>query len=86
MLLQGDDVTVVALNNAASAIADTMGLTFIDLHTPLINKCGPVPWADQGPNACVLCAPHCKQLSVHYSSAGYNVIADLIWGKVGSGN
>lgn len=73
-----DDVTVVALNKAAAALASETELPFVDLHTPLIKKCGPVPWADNGTNACSLCAPKCKALSVHYDSAGYNVIANII--------
>jgi hypothetical protein len=37
-----DDVTVVALNKAAAALASHLKLPFVDLHTPLIQKCGPV--------------------------------------------
>ena len=73
-----DDVTVVALNKAAAALASENELPFVDLHTPLISRCGRVPWADNGTNACPLCAPHCKALSVHYGSAGYAVIANII--------
>ena len=36
------------------------GVAFIDLYTPLIKDCGPVPWADNGTSACKLCAPSCK--------------------------
>ncbi len=74
-----DDKTVVALNAAAKTLAAEMGVQFVDLHTPLINACGPVPWADTGANACHLCAPNCKKLSVHYTTSGYDFIADLIW-------
>lgn len=77
-----DDATVVQLNVAAAALAKESGLQFIDLHTPLIKECGPVPWQDTGPNACQLCAPNCKGLSVHYGPAGYSKIAGLIWASV----
>ena len=80
------DVTVQALNAAAQALAKEAGIQFVDLYTPLIAKCGPVPWADTGANACALCAPNCKKLSVHYGQAGYEAIADLIWGAVGPGH
>ena len=71
-------MTVVALNKAAAALASENKLPYVDLHTPLIKTCGPVPWADNGTNACSLCAPRCKGLSVHYDSAGYSVIANII--------
>jgi hypothetical protein len=74
-----DDATVVALNKAAQSLAQEFGFAFVDLHTPLIAECGPTPWADNGTSACPLCAPHCKGLSVHYTSAGYDVITGLIW-------
>jgi lysophospholipase L1-like esterase len=74
-----DDVTVVGLNKAAQSLAQEFGFNFVDLHTPLIAECGPTPWADNGTDACPLCAPSCKKLSVHYTPAGYNVIANLIW-------
>lgn len=77
-----DDVTVVALNKAAADLAHETGVKFVDLHSPLVSECGPVPWADQGPKACGLCAPQCKQLSVHYSKAGYERIAALVWAAV----
>jgi lysophospholipase L1-like esterase len=73
-----DDVTVVALNKVAQQLAAEMGLGFVDLHSPLIERCGPVPWADNGTAPCSLCAPRCKALSVHYDKAGYTVIASLI--------
>ena len=73
-----DDVTVLALNKAAAAFASETELPFVDLHTPLIKTCGPVPWLDNGTNACSLCAPKCKALSVHYDSAGYTAIANII--------
>ncbi len=73
-----DDVTVLALNKAAAALASETELPFVDLHTPLIKTCGPVPWLDNGTNACSLCAPKCKALSVHYDSAGYTAIANII--------
>ena len=73
-----DDVTVVALNKAAAALASENKLPYVDLHTPLTRMCGPVPWADNGTNACSLCAPECKRLSVHYDNSGYSVIANLI--------
>ena len=74
-----DDTTVVALNEAAAGLAKELDVSFVDLHTPLIAACGPVPWADNGTNACPLCAPQCKQLSVHYTSQGYKVIQGLIY-------
>ena len=77
------DVTVQALNAAAQTLAKGAGIQFVDLYAPLIAKCGPVPWADTGANACALCAPNCKKLSVHYSQAGYELIADLVWDAVG---
>ena len=43
-----DDLTVVALNKAATALATEFGFHFVDLYHPLIAKCGPVPWADNG--------------------------------------
>lgn len=77
-----DDKTVVALNTVAELLAKAHSLPFVDLHRPLINQCGPTPWADNGTHACTLCAPRCKALSVHYSAAGYEVIAKLIWDAV----
>eukprot|EP00750_Incisomonas_marina_P031689 INCI8277.9.p3 GENE.INCI8277.9~~INCI8277.9.p3 ORF type:complete len:139 (+),score=13.49 INCI8277.9:720-1136(+) len=74
----GDEDTVLALNVAAAKLAQSAGLAFLDLHTPIIERCGPVPWNDTGQNACDLCAPRCKTLSVHYTSVGYNWIAELI--------
>jgi len=73
-----DDTTVVALNKAAEEICSNMSVPFIDLHTPLTKECGPVPWADNGTDACPLCAPKCKGLSVHYLTAGYQVIAGIV--------
>ena len=59
------------------------GVQYIDLHTPLIQRCGPVPWADNGTAACPLCAPKCKALSVHYQRSGYEVIARLVANATG---
>lgn len=73
-----DDITVVALNNAAARVCKEFNIAFIDLHTPLIKRCGAVPWADSGTDACSLCAPECKSLSVHYTRAGYEVIAHIV--------
>lgn len=78
-----DDATVVALNKAAAGLAARFaGGKFVDLHTPLVRTCGPVPWADTGPEACPLCAPQCTALSVHYAAAGYEKIASIIWSAV----
>jgi hypothetical protein len=77
-----DDATVDALNAAAQKLATEMGRAYVDLHAPLISKCGPVPWADNGTKACPLCAPKCKALSVHYAHAGYDVIATILRGKL----
>lgn len=73
-----DNPTVQALNTRAKEVMSSANVPFLDLYTPLIEKCGPVPWADDGPSACPLCAPNCKALSVHYEPAGYSVIASLI--------
>mmetsp|Transcript_20842 Transcript_20842/g.54173 ORF Transcript_20842/g.54173 Transcript_20842/m.54173 type:complete len:338 (+) Transcript_20842:22-1035(+) len=73
-----DDSTVQLLNAKAADVMKAAGIPFLDMYTPLINECGPVPWADEGPNACTLCAPDCKALSVHYTKAGYNVIASHV--------
>lgn len=78
-----DDVTVVALNKAAAALAAEFEVNTVDLHAPLIKECGPVPWADAGPDACVLCAPNCKALSVHYTDIGYQFIAEIIAEGIG---
>jgi len=77
-----DNPTVVGLNKAAASLAASKGLAFIDLYTPIMAKCGPVPWSDNGTAACALCAPRCRALGVHYSSAGYDFISDLIWKAV----
>eukprot|EP00038_Savillea_parva_P007245 m.168811 g.168811 ORF g.168811 m.168811 type:complete len:325 (+) comp13008_c0_seq1:44-1018(+) len=74
----GQDATVQLLNKAAKDVMDAASIPFLDLYDPLMAKCGPVPWADEGPNACSLCAPKCKSLVVHYTPAGYSVIASLI--------
>ena len=71
-------MTVVALNTAAERVCTSFDVPYIDLHTPLIKTCGAVPWADNGTGACSLCAPRCKGLSVHYTHAGYEVIAGII--------
>ncbi len=73
-----DDITVVALNKAAAQVCKEFGIAFIDLHSPLIKTCGAVPWADNGTSACSLCAPDCKRLAVHYTRAGYEVIAHTV--------
>eukprot|EP00040_Diaphanoeca_grandis_P007119 m.39813 g.39813 ORF g.39813 m.39813 type:complete len:319 (+) comp18294_c0_seq1:179-1135(+) len=73
-----DDTTVVELNKRAVAVMGKSDIPVIDLYTPIKQQCGAVPWADSGPNACKLCAPHCKQLSVHYTSVGYEFIANMI--------
>ena len=78
-----NDATVRALNVRAAALAKKHALAFVDLHTPLVSRCGPVPWADTGAKACPLCAPQCKSLSVHYDGAGYEVIAELIINATG---
>ena len=78
-----DDETVRALNKAAAALASEFGVQFVDLHTPLVSRCGEVPWADDGASACNLCAPQCAGLSVHYTAAGYEVIAGLIANATG---
>ena len=77
-----DDTTVVALNVAAAGLSKEFSVDFVDLHTPLIAACGPVPWADNGTSACPLCAPKCKALSVHYTAAGYEVIQGLIYDAI----
>jgi hypothetical protein len=38
-------------------------------------QCSPVPFTDDGPNKCKLCASHRKALTVHYTGAGYHFIA-----------
>ena len=74
----GDDVTVQALNSKAAALAQSMGWPTIDLYTPIMKQCGPVPFRDTGPTACEYCAPDCKRLSVHYGPEGYAFIARTI--------
>ena len=49
-----DDVTVVALNVAAKKVCITLGVVFIDLYTPLIKDCGPVPWCDSSHSKALL--------------------------------
>lgn len=80
---QATDATVRKLNVAAASIAQSLGLQFVDMHSPLIDICGPVPWADNGTDACELCAPDCKRLSVHYTPAGYQRIAGIIANATG---
>ena len=73
-----DDATVKVLNKRAKAVMAAAGVPTVDLYSPLIAMCGPVPWADDGPSACKLCAPLCKALSVHYTPEGYQFIASKI--------
>jgi lysophospholipase L1-like esterase len=79
-----DDTTVLALNAAAKAVVASASpaIRFVETHAALIAECGPVPWADTGPDACALCAPDCSHLSVHYTPAGYERIAQLVWSGV----
>lgn len=73
-----DNEVVVALNRRAATIMAAAGIPIIDLYTPIMAECGPVPWADSGPKACLLCAPNCKSLAVHYTATGYNFIANIV--------
>ena len=73
-----DDVTVQALNQAAMEIMKANNVPTIDLYSPIMKECGPVPFQDSGPRACRLCAPHCKALSVHYEQPGYEFIASIV--------
>lgn len=76
-----DDSTnqvVQALNAAASSVMAAANIPTIDLYTPIMHECGPVPFADSGPHACRLCAPHCKSLAVHYTDVGYQFIAGIV--------
>jgi lysophospholipase L1-like esterase len=73
-----DNPTVELLNTAAKSVMSAANIPFLDLYAAVTQKCGGVPWADQGPIACPLCAPKCKALSVHYTPAGYNFIASHI--------
>jgi hypothetical protein len=53
----------------------------VDLYTPIMAHCGPVPFLDKANGSrapCSLCAPSCKGLQVHYTSAGYQFIAGKI--------
>ena len=73
-----DNPTVIELNTRAKAIMGRHSIRVIDIYTPIIDQCGPVPFADTGPKKCGLCAPHCKALSVHYTGAGYHFIAEHV--------
>lgn len=76
----GDDANevVIELNRRATALMNEKGIEIIDLYTPIMDECGPVPFQDTGSNACSLCAPNCANLSVHYSGDGYEFIAGVI--------
>jgi hypothetical protein len=51
------------------------GIQVLDIYTPNMAQCSPVPFTDDGPNKCKLCASHRKALTVHYTGAGYHFIA-----------
>eukprot|EP00658_Telonema_sp_P-2_P039808 TRINITY_DN28443_c0_g1_i1.p1 TRINITY_DN28443_c0_g1~~TRINITY_DN28443_c0_g1_i1.p1 ORF type:complete len:268 (+),score=30.74 TRINITY_DN28443_c0_g1_i1:202-1005(+) len=76
------EATVVALNKAGAGLAEELGVQWVDLHAALLKECGEVPWADSGERACQLCAPQCESLAVHYTTAGYQRIAQLVWAAV----
>ena len=64
----------------------TSNIPLVDLYTPIMAQCGPVPFLDNataGRAACELCAPSCKALSVHYTEAGYHFIASKIAQAIG---
>eukprot|EP00041_Stephanoeca_diplocostata_P017259 m.344224 g.344224 ORF g.344224 m.344224 type:complete len:338 (-) comp20642_c0_seq23:1299-2312(-) len=77
-----DNPTVVELNVRATKIMKQLNIPILDLYNPIISKCGPVPWADDGPSACSLCAPECKKLVVHYTPTGYEFIAAHVASKL----
>jgi hypothetical protein len=63
-----------------------LGSEQVDLYTPIMAHCGPVPFLDKptaGRTACSLCAPQCEALSVHYRSPGYQFIAQAIAQAIG---
>ena len=58
----------------------------VDLYTPIMAHCGPVPFLDKANGsraACSFCAPQCKALAVHYRGAGYEFIAKKIAQAIG---
>ena len=76
------NAVVIALNQAASSVMTAAGVHVIDIYTPIMQQCGPVPFRDEGPTACSLCAPDCKNLAVHYTVTGYQFFAKHIMGEL----
>jgi len=76
----GDDTNTVIemLNQKATTLMNNHGIPVIDVYTAIMDECGPVPFEDSGDHACSLCAPKCNGLQVHYSSAGYEFISEII--------
>lgn len=84
----GDDPDglVIELNRRATALMSEKGIEIIDVYTPIMDQCGPVPFQDTGSQSCSLCAPNCAKIKVHYSQDGYEFIAGVIADGLASGS
>eukprot|EP01064_Diplonema_japonicum_P012884 TRINITY_DN20230_c0_g1_i1.p1 TRINITY_DN20230_c0_g1~~TRINITY_DN20230_c0_g1_i1.p1 ORF type:complete len:332 (+),score=56.88 TRINITY_DN20230_c0_g1_i1:42-998(+) len=68
MCSMSSDYNVQALNKMAAGVMSSHGIPTLDMHTPIVNKCGPIPNADCfGIQNCF--CPHCP-------GAGYEFIAN----------
>lgn len=72
------DKVIIELNRRAAELMSEKGIEVLDIYTPIMEQCGPVPFEDTGSRACSLCAPNCAKISVHYGGAGYEFIASMI--------